>query len=842
MRFRWIDFYTKFATKLLEYKDDRKTLISKLKKVYSAIKINFPTIEKDNLDIDIDPFTVVGLFNKGITDFNRIKIIRGFMTEFGIDAQVPDSFEGIPVLMNMAATFYYFLGDRKEEDIDNLWKLFEAAIYLADTNDANDREIFVKSYNKVITQRGIRWNISMGLYWIRPYIFINLDSRNRWFMVYDSELPKDLINQINAMGKNVPTGEEYLELCSLAVDTLKTDKFKIKNLPELSYNAWIISEKVNQEKKEQIQADSVVKEDNLIDKKEISKAAFLRWMKPIITALLQLGGSGTPPDVRKRIIENENLSDTEIEETRGEMNVNKFENEVAFARNYLVYGGYIDKSVRGIWTLTEIGKTVDMSDELASDIYKRYSKQYSRKRKSAGKAVADGDVESVQYWTYSPGENAEKWDELFEKGIIAIKWGEIGDLETFADKEEIKDKMKEVYGDSSSYMNSAHAAWQFSREMKIGDIVFAKEGRTKILGRGIVSSEYRYHDNRLDYYNNIRKINWTNKGIWEIEESVALKTLTDITPYTEFVEKLCDLFVENISDEEYEPLVIYPIYTEENFLEDVYMNKESYRKLSSLVKKKKNVILQGAPGVGKTYAAKRLAYSIMGEKDIERVMMIQFHQSYSYEDFVMGFRPSATGFELKKGTFYNFCKKAEIDSDNEYFFIIDEINRGNLSKIFGELFMLIENDKRGIELQLLYSDEKFAIPENVYIIGMMNTADRSLAMMDYALRRRFAFFELKPAFRSDGFLKYKEEIDNEKFNKFISSIENLNNMITEDDTLGEGFAIGHSYFCDLDPDEVNADTLEAIIDYEIIPLLKEYWFDEISKVDDWIANLKGSLL
>ena len=167
----------------------------------------------------------------------------------------------------------------------------------------------------------------------------------------------------------------------------------------------------------------------------------------------------------------------------------------------------------------------------------------------------------------------------------------------------------------------------------------------------------------------------------------------------------------------------------------------------------------------------------MGVKDIERVMMVQFHQSYSYEDFIMGFRPSTTGFELKKGAFYNFCKKAEIDSDNDYFFIIDEINRGNLSKIFGELFMLIENDKRGISLQLLYSDEKFAVPKNVYIIGMMNTADRSLAMLDYALRRRFAFFEIKPGFETDGFREYRMAIDNTKFNKLIDCVEKLNKLI-----------------------------------------------------------------
>ena len=126
------------------------------------------------------------------------------------------------------------------------------------------------------------------------------------------------------------------------------------------------------------------------------------------------------------------------------------------------------------------------------------------------------------------------------------------------------------------------------------------------------------------------------------------------------------------------------------------MDEVDYWNLVSLIANKKNVIHQGAPGVGKTYVAKRLAYSIMGEKNRERVLMIQFHQSYSYEDFIMGFRPSENGFELRKGAFYNFCKDAEIDSENEYFFIIDEINRGNLSKIFGELFMLIETDKRCI--------------------------------------------------------------------------------------------------------------------------------------------------
>ena len=213
----------------------------------------------------------------------------------------------------------------------------------------------------------------------------------------------------------------------------------------------------------------------------------------------------------------------------------------------------------------------------------------------------------------------------------------------------------------------------------------------------------------------------------------------------------------------------------------------------------------------------------------------------SYEDFIMGFRPSATGFELKKGAFYNFCKKAEVDSDNEYFFIIDEINRGNLSKIFGELFMLIENDKRGNALQLLYSDEKFAVPKNVYIIGMMNTADRSLAMLDYALRRRFAFFDIKPGFETPGFREYRMALDNEKFNKLISCIESLNREISVDESLGEGFCIGHSYFCNLQPDTIDDSWLYGVVEYELIPLLKEYWFDEPTKVKDWSENLRSTI-
>lgn len=170
----------------------------------------------------------------------------------------------------------------------------------------------------------------------------------------------------------------------------------------------------------------------------------------------------------------------------------------------------------------------------------------------------------------------------------------------------------------------------------------------------------------------------------------------------------------------------------------------------------------------------------MGEKDDSRIEFIQFHQNYSYEDFVMGYRPSGDSFELKYGIFYQFCKKAENQPDKKFFFIIDEINRGNLSKIFGELLMLIEKDYRGTKATLAYNGMPFSVPKNLYIIGMMNTADRSLAMIDYALRRRFSFFEMAPAFESDGFKKYQDSLDNRTFDELISKIIKLNEEISRD--------------------------------------------------------------
>ena len=718
----WISFYEELSDKLLTYRDRRDDLINKLATVYESIGMSLPKLEADELQ-DIDPFTVFGLFNKGITDANRQKIIAGIAEVFDIGADQPTDFEGIPVLNNLNATFYAFANDerRGENDIDNLWHVFEAELALAADDNEETRKAFVEAFDTTVIQFTLGWKLTMGLYWARPCSFISLDSRNRWFMA-DVAKAGTAIAGIVPKEKDSPVhdGNRYLDICDTIKSELGSEECSYADFPSLTAAAFVESERVNRERK--------------------------------------------------------------------------------------------------------------VAEKAAAE-------------KAEEDSLGDEGVKTTHYWTYSPGDGAARWDDFYARGVMGVGWSELGNVEKYASKEDIRKNLRTLYSSKYSQKNSALALWQFSREIKPGDVVFAKRGRSVIIGRGIVEGDYQFDENG-DSYPNIRRVRWTNRGEWHTEDLLAMKTLTDITAYPDLVEKLNSFFEDEGGEvEEDTEEVEYPAYTSEDFLSEVYMDGERYRTLVNVLRAKKNIILQGAPGVGKTFAAKRLAYSMMGVKDAERVMMVQFHQSYSYEDFIEGFRPNAQGFDLEKGAFYNFCKNAKDDSDNGYFFIIDEINRGNLSKIFGELFMLIENDKRGPRntLQLLYSHELFYVPSNVYLIGMMNTADRSLAMLDYALRRRFAFFDLRPAFDTESFIAYREGLASEKFDRLISCVVKLNEAIASDESLGDGFCIGHSYFCRMSPDDVTDDKLSAIVNYELVPMLREYWFDEPTKVDEWAGKLRRSI-
>ena len=830
MKYTWIPFYIEFGQKLLKYRNDRKPLVNW---IYENIDGDLIKHFKDAPDgrhvPDTDPFTVMAIINRGIAYNKKFELCKQFKTFLNISAPVPQDFSGVPEMNNMLSNFMAFEENREEGDIERLWALFECAVLDKDIEEA---------YNALKNQYLIKYNITMGLFWIRPDKYLALDGNNK------------------------------AKLVSLGIAS-----FDGRFVPYKDYKA--IMER--------------------LDKKIAS----------------------------------------------GEINSNNY---AAFSHEAYV------KDNSGAKETTNV-------------------KSSSKKEKT--------------YWTFSPGEQASKWDFCVNEGVMCIGWDKLGDYSQYSSIEETNQAIKRFYPTEGSAKNTTLAVWQFANEMRSGDVVFAKKGRNTIIGRGIVESEYMFDDN-LPNYKHIRRVKWTDVGEWKTEEVHAMKTLTNVTRYKDYVDRLnalidgnkipehkdskgkqywwltgspkywspsndwevggdidytlynekgnkrrvfkhfyeakpgdlviayesspvlqivaigrvvsetdgevlyirkieellspvpyteilnnpnlkesepvmnrCQGSLFRLSEDEYEEIMRLirrdnpepvedeeeeteenTIYSDEDFLNDVYMDMHQLQTLKSLLNRKKNLILQGAPGVGKTFAAKRLAYAIMGEKDEDRAKIIQFHQNYSYEDFVMGYKPNAEkGFSLVNGIFYDICQQAKLHHDVPYFLIIDEINRGNLSKIFGELLQLIEADYRDSPIQLAYNKQRFSVPSNLYLIGMMNTADRSLAMIDYALRRRFSFYEMKPAFEDSGFRAYIEEKHDPHLKNLVKALIELNKVIAEDDSLGNGFCIGHSYLCNL---EGNYD-LECIVEYDIIPMLREYWFDNEERFNNEAQKLRDAL-
>ena len=444
-------------------------------------------------------------------------------------------------------------------------------------------------------------------------------------------------------------------------------------------------------------------------------------------------------------------------------------------------------------------------------------------------------VSGKRYWSIGLGEGGRLWNECQEQGIIAIGWDYLGDLSKYPSRDAISEAISASRGpNEASPIMASLACHQFVHEMAIDDYAIAKIGRSKILGIGTVKSEYIYDPTRGEY-RNIRMVQWLRAKNIDLPPNmwISTKTLTDLTPYPNFVEFVNENVLGDSLPEKPPP---EPPPT----LDDVFLPRTQIDAILAALRRKKNVVLQGPPGVGKTFVAKRLAFALLGERDNNRVSMVQFHQSYSYEDFIQGYRPSKEGLLRRDGIFYDFCNRARVDRSRDFVFIIDEINRGNLSKIFGELMMLIEHDKRGPDhtIPLTYSEssgEQFSVPENVHLIGLMNTADRSLAMVDYALRRRFVFFDLEPQFACEAFRTALQDqgAPSSLVDRIIERVTALNLTISKDDkNLGRGFEVGHSYFC---PPARCSETFDweawyrSVVEWEIAPLLREYWLDDMPR-------------
>ena len=465
----------------------------------------------------------------------------------------------------------------------------------------------------------------------------------------------------------------------------------------------------------------------------------------------------------------------------------------------------------------------------------------------------DGDARE---WVLNMNIHGERmWPGVAEDGIASIGWDKVPDLREFKSRDELVTHLKPEVG-----AGAARYLWQFGHDMKPGDLVIAvrRRGRSRYRGWGIVSGDYRYHPHGAEFRVHTRPVEWHR-----CDTEPAFMGMG--APFKRL----------HLRPEEWGRLGVRQAlwlmgdcprpgedgYTPARATKDLFLPTADFERFLHLLRTRRNLILQGPPGTGKTFIAKRLAWCLIGRKDSDPIEMVQFHQSYAYEDFVQGYRPTESGgFELRNGVFHRFCERARAKPGTPHVFIIDEINRGNLSRIFGELLMLIESDKRseeyGVSLTYARADEKrFHIPANVHILGMMNTADRSLALVDYALRRRFAFATLEPAygtkFGRGAMREYLESLDPNPVpaglvERIIKRMAALNAEIEKDTELGRGFRIGHSYFVpgeDVPPEggvqtAFDDEWYETIVDTQIAPLLEEYWFDSPEKVSAAVDRLK----
>ena len=823
--FAWTEFYSEFASLVLDFENDREKLIEKIKQVYTNAKIKLPTLEKGNNIVDIDPFTIFGLFNKGITIENRIAILTQIKDLFDVSAEVPSDFDGIPVLNNMSATFYHFIGDRGANDIDNLWKLFRCAVNYADKKEA--QEDFVNAFNLVVKQKGVSWNITMGLYWIRPFTFINLDARNRKLLENNQSRFKPDLDVVKLL-KHMLTAQDYLLLMNKVKDIMT----EYETFPDLSFDAWETSTK---------DSDAFYGENNdywpsLAEyDPRLSKEDWKKYLLEVeipqhpspmkmLKGIIELGGEasckqlsqkygghptvyvGCTTSLGRRIKKYFNLPpcmDGEQErffpipfygkavddedghsyiykirpkllEALKELDLSKFtpyyeEGDEAMeiattnvAKNTILYGppgtGKTYNTVVYAVAIIE-NKTVEaIKDEPYSTVFERYNKY-----------KADGLIE---FTTFHQSYGYEEFIEGI-KPIMDNTDDEQADIQyqvtsglfkSFCDKagSPILKQAKTDIG-----LNASPTIWKVSLE-GTGE----NPTRTECMANGHIRVGY-------DSYGK------------------------DITSETNFVEggknvvnafiskmKIGDIVLSCYSSTTIDAI---GVVTGDYEWHEEYEHYKRLRKVNWVVKGIKHDIT-----------------AINGGSTLTLASVYKLNIALADIMEIIAKEASTTKVEDKK---------------KNYVFVIDEINRGNISKIFGELITLIESSKRigqpeGMKAKLPYSQQLFGVPDNVYIIGTMNTADRSIATIDTALRRRFRFKEMLP----DAEVLKGIVVEDISISEMLVRMNKRISVLYDRE-----HTIGHAYFIPL-KENSTVEQLAEIYENAIVPLLQEYFYEDYEKI------------
>ena len=852
--FSWVPIHLELVEHLRQFQNKQNELIRVIKLMQDE---GLPTISLEDggdgtLELDeIDPFTFIGNINRPIRDSFRIRMWEIVKQEFGLNSEVPKSFIGLPRLNLQKSKLFWGKPDRKDEDIPTLWEFF---LHILDTSV---EDIDPHLMDRCLNVKGVGMGyLTMAMFWVRPEKFLSADKNN--------------LLKASRFGVDLPTNDATQYLSWLSELLSKIDRSTIL------FSAQAHDELIADGKRRKVRTSGLGKPFQTIFADNEEAGSVLDVFRRT-TLWLQDDEKERQPQLVVGIVKKDVLR-----LYYGNWLILSFNTHknwlVALKSQYmkelnespLENFTFKDKIDSEAYTVAEIDdpefhpeQVLEKLEESARKIGEHFS-DWSRnpyqnlhntalydmivneeKREEGlkkGLPQTSLSKASTAFWLIAPGEGADLWKNYQDEGIISIGWRKAGDLSLLNSKSAIKDELEKQYPERNP-SQSGKMLHDFANNMQPGDYVFAKGGRQAVLGWGIVTSDYIFNDDPQKHQS-IRKVEWksTEKFAMPAGQSLPLKTLTRYDQDDELVEYLSEFYFADKATQPVETIK----YTREQALEDLFIEEDKYDRIISTLKRKKNIVLQGAPGTGKTYIAKRLAYSLMEVKDDNRVAMVQFHQSTNYEDFIQGFRPNENGqFELRNGVFHNFCEQAKGDPDSDYVFIIDEINRGNLSKVFGELMMLIEPDKRdkryGMPLTYASGDsEEFYVPENLHLIGTMNTADKSLSLVDYALRRRFAFLEMDPGFESSVFAEVlgKKGISPAMIDKIRTIMRNLNKKIEDDSiNLGRGFRIGHSFFVPSSKVIDEQKWFDEIISFEIAPLIEEYWMDDQAALESTMGIL-----